>query len=87
MAESGGTSVAEKLDQMVAGLNDLEKEMKELTDVFLMDSSVKSRLCGVGILPKKEAYEYGAVGPTLTGKWVVNRYEETGLCSVFQITF
>ena len=63
----------EKLDRMVDGLNDLEKEIKEFTHVFLHDSTIRSRLSGIGVLSKKEAYEYGAVGPTLRGSgWSID---------------
>ena len=63
----------EKLEEMVRGLDSLEHEMKDLADVFLRDDSIRSRLCKVGILPKKEAYEYGAVGPTLRGSgWPID---------------
>jgi ech hydrogenase subunit E len=78
---------SEKLDQMVAGLNELEKEMKEMTEVFLRDSSIKSRLCGVGILPKKEAYEYGAAGPTLRGSgWSIDA-RELGYAAFSKLNF
>ncbi len=44
-------------------LNGLRKEIKKLTDVFLEDTSVKSRLCDIGHLSKEEAEELCAVGP------------------------
>ena len=55
----------EKISEIVAKLRILEKEMHEITDVFLNDSSVKHRLVGVGVLSKQEAYDLGAVGPML----------------------
>ncbi|MDD5675436.1 MAG: nickel-dependent hydrogenase large subunit, partial [Chitinivibrionales bacterium] len=42
-----------------------QAEIKEITNVFLNDSSVKHRTTGVGVLSKEEAYTLGAVGPTL----------------------
>lgn len=53
----------EKLSEIVKTLRGIEKETKALTDVFLEDSSVKSRLCGIGVLTKEEAHDLGAVGP------------------------
>ncbi|MDP2912270.1 MAG: nickel-dependent hydrogenase large subunit [Candidatus Omnitrophota bacterium] len=46
-------------------LESYQKELKEITDVFIKDSSVQHRLVGVGVLKKEQAYELGAVGPTL----------------------
>lgn len=54
---------AETLTKIVGILNNVEKELKELTDVFLNDSSVKSRTKGVGVLTKEQAYDLGAAGP------------------------
>ena len=44
-------------------MNSVEKDLKELTSVFLSDSSVKHRTAGVGVLTKEQAYNLGAVGP------------------------
>ena len=55
----------DKLSEVVSKLRTLEKEMHEITDVFLNDSSVKHRLMGVGVISKQEAYDLGAVGPML----------------------
>jgi ech hydrogenase subunit E len=46
-------------------LESYRKELKEITDVFIKDPSVQHRLIGVGVLKKEDAYELGAVGPTL----------------------
>lgn len=53
------------LKAIVKNLGSCEKELKEITDVFIKDPSVRHRLAGVGILKKEDAYEFGAVGPTL----------------------
>lgn len=53
------------LKAIVKNLGSYEKELKEITDVFIKDPSVRHRLAGVGILKKEDAYELGAVGPTL----------------------
>jgi ech hydrogenase subunit E len=41
----------------------LKVELREITNVFIRDSSVQSRLVGVGVLSKEDAYTLGAVGP------------------------
>ena len=50
----------------------MERELRELADVFLEDVSVKNRMVGVGALTKEEAFELGAVGPTARGSGVDN---------------
>jgi len=62
---------ADTLSRMVKTLKDLKKDIKELTDVFLNDTSVKNRLCGVGVLSKADAEELCAVGPVARGSGVV----------------
>lgn len=44
-------------------LENMKKELKEITDVFLNDASVKYRTKGIGVLSKQKAFELGAVGP------------------------
>ena len=44
-------------------LNGLVPEYDEIASTFLNDSSVRSRLCGIGCLTKEQAHEYGCVGP------------------------
>jgi ech hydrogenase subunit E len=53
----------EKLAEIVATLQGMIPELKELTDVFLEDASVKNRLSGVGTLSKDDVIELCAVGP------------------------
>lgn len=53
------------LHNFLVMFQDFEKEIRALTKVFLNDSSVKTRLCGVGILTKEKAHELGAVGPMM----------------------
>lgn len=61
---------AATLKEIVAKLEGIRAEIKELTDVFLEDKSVKNRLCNVGILSKEEAEELGAVGPVARGSGI-----------------
>ena len=53
------------LAKFVNNFNDMESELKALTDVFLRDYTVESRLRGVGILTKDEAIHLGAAGPMM----------------------
>lgn len=54
---------AATLQEIVATLKKIKVEIMELADVFLEDTSVKNRLCGVGYLSKEDAMELCAVGP------------------------
>jgi len=53
----------ETLNMIVDVMNNIEKELKGLSDVFLNDSTVKSRTVGVGVLSKQQAFDLGAIGP------------------------
>ncbi|MHC1721859.1 MAG: nickel-dependent hydrogenase large subunit [Aminipila sp.] len=54
---------AETLKKIVDVLTGMDKEIRELTNVFLNDATVKSRTVGVGVLSKEKAHELGAIGP------------------------
>jgi Ni,Fe-hydrogenase III large subunit len=60
----------EKLDAMVKDLDRIDRDMKELTTVFLQDSSIQHRLRNVGVISRDDAYHLGAVGPTARGSGV-----------------
>jgi ech hydrogenase subunit E len=51
------------LSEMAAALLDMKAGIKELTDVFIFDRSVKNRTLGVGVLTTEEATALCAVGP------------------------
>jgi ech hydrogenase subunit E len=51
------------LKKIVETLDNIERELTELTKVFLNDNSVKHRTEGVGVLSQKIAFDLGAVGP------------------------
>lgn len=51
------------LQKILAILDDLEKELREVTEVFLKDDTVKHRTVGLGKLTKKQAQDLGAIGP------------------------
>jgi len=60
----------ETIKGILKDLTEIEKDMRGIAKVFLNDRSVKARLCGVGVLSKKEAWDLGCVGPTLRGSGV-----------------
>ncbi len=59
------------LVEIVNTLKGIRKDIKDLTDVFLEDDSVRNRMCGVGVLSKEDAEELCAVGPVARGSGVV----------------
>ncbi|MBQ2747853.1 MAG: NADH-quinone oxidoreductase subunit D, partial [Firmicutes bacterium] len=60
----------ETLKEIVETLEGIKAEIKELTDVFIEDDSVKNRMVGVGVLSKADAEELCAVGPVARGSGV-----------------
>lgn len=75
------------LEAIVQKLEDYAHEIKEITDVFAGDSSVKHRLVGAGVLSKEDAYELGAVGPVLKASGVVMDMRKTGYAAYDDIEF
>lgn len=73
----------ETMKEIVDTLNGLKKELKDLTDVFLEDRSVKNRLCGVGVLSKEEAMELGTVGPMARASGIRQDIRLTGEHGVY----
>ena len=55
----------ETLKTMAKQLISMEKDLHELTDVFINDYSIKHRLVGVGYISREDAYRLGCVGPML----------------------
>ena len=51
-------------------LTDMEAEIKKMTDTFLNDYSVNTRLRGVGVLKKLDAIKLGANGPMMRASGV-----------------
>jgi ech hydrogenase subunit E len=78
---------ADMMAQIILQLKGLEKEIEEITDVFLHDSTVQHRLGGVGILTKQQAYDLGTVGPTLRASGVAQDMRTLGYAAYNKIDF
>jgi len=78
---------AATLAAIVKKLKSYEKEIKEVTDVFINDSTVKHRMCGVAVITGEEAYALGAVGPTLRGSGVSSDTRKLGYAAYKSIDF
>ena len=87
-AKIGGVRVdiaPEQIAAIVKKLNKLEKEIKDISNVFLKDPSVKHRLVGVGVLSKDDAYALGAVGPVLRASGVALDTRQLGYAAFDEI--
>ena len=66
---------------------DMEKDMKELTKTFLNDSSVISRLKGVGFLTKEQAHDLGTVGPFMRASGIALDTRKMGYAAYPELDF
>ncbi len=64
--------------KMLTDLDTIERDICDITGVFLADRSIKDRLCGTGVLSREEAYGLGCVGPTLRGSGVAQDMRQLG---------
>lgn len=69
---------AETMKTVLSKLEGIEKEMRGLVEVFINDTSVKTRLCGIGVLSRNDAYALGCVGPTLRASGVAQDTRKLG---------
>ncbi len=60
------------LSRISSRLTAMKPQLKEITDIFLNDYTVKHRLSGLAVLPEAEARELGVVGPMLRASGVVS---------------
>lgn len=75
------------LKRIVNVLKVVEKETKELADVFIKDYTVQKRTKGIGVLTYKEAYDLGAVGPTLRASGVPEDMRTLGYAAYGELDF
>jgi ech hydrogenase subunit E len=77
--------------EMLNKINDImvsfEKEVKEITDVFLNDNSVSHRLRGVGVLTKEQAHDLGAVGPMARASGIKMDMRKSGYAAYGHLKF
>ncbi|KJJ85970.1 ech hydrogenase subunit E [Candidatus Omnitrophus magneticus] len=77
----------ETLKAILQKIQTFKIDIKEATDVFLKDATVKHRLCGVGILNKNDAYELGAVGPMVRASGIISDTRKLGYAAYKEIDF
>jgi len=77
----------EMLQTIVKILKEMKKELKQITDVFINNNTVKHRLVGVGVLSKDEAYKLGAVGPMARASGVNSDMRKRGYAGFGNLDF
>ena len=77
---------AETIKHILKEMDEIEKDMRGISKVFLGDNSVKARLCGVGVLTKQEAYDLGCVGPMLRASGVSQDMRQQGYAAFGDIS-
>jgi ech hydrogenase subunit E len=69
---------ADTLAKVLDVLNRIESDVRSICNVFINDSSVKHRFCGVGVLSKEDAFNMGAVGPMARASGIETDVRKTG---------
>ncbi len=77
----------EMLTLFLSVLKDMKKEIEGIAKVFLSDYSVNTRLQGVGLLTKQQAYDLGAVGPMARASGIKADIRQTGYAAYGQLEF
>lgn len=76
-----------RLGEMTDRLDGFERECRDLADVFLKDGSVCQRLCGAGVISRQDAWDLGAVGPTVRASGISLDVRSTGYAAYGDIPF
>lgn len=77
----------EMLDKIVSVVTNMDKELRDVTSVFLNDSTVKHRTVGIGLLSKEKALELGAVGPMAKASGIRRDMRTQGYCAYKYLEF
>ena len=77
----------EMLNSFLDTLADMEAELIKLTNTFLNDYSVNTRLQGVGLLSKIDAIKLGAVGPMMRASGIDIDTRKTGYAAYGNLEF
>jgi ech hydrogenase subunit E len=75
------------LEGIVKKMKAVSADIRKMASVFLNDSSVRHRLQGIGVLSKEQAWQLGAVGPTLRASGVAQDMRKLGYAAYKEIEF
>lgn len=77
----------EQLRWILSELEIVEKEVKRMEEVILNDYTVCARTKGIGVMTTEQAYELGAVGPTMRGSNIAQDTRMTGYGAYADLDF
>lgn len=78
---------SDSVSRLLSDLHEIEKEVMRLEGVLLDDYTVRKRTVGKGILTEKQAFELGAVGPTLRASGVAQDVRQLGYGAYGELEF
>jgi ech hydrogenase subunit E len=78
---------ASAVKNVLAELDTIERDAREITNVFLHDSSAQRRLRGIGVLSRQEAHDLGCVGPMLRASGVAQDLRTEGYAAYGELQF
>lgn len=77
----------EMIRTFVGLLDNMGKDIANLSKTFLEDSAVKSRLDGVGVLTRQQAHDLGAVGPFMRASGIALDTRKLGYAAYPNLEF
>jgi ech hydrogenase subunit E len=77
----------EQIRWLLSQLEWVEAEMRRLEPTLLDDYTVRRRTVGKGVLSREQAYELGAVGPTLRASGIAQDTRQTGYAAYSDLYF
>ena len=78
---------SEMLKNFIKIFDEMDAELRTLTQVFLEDASVNTRLKDVGILTKQQAHDLGAVGPMMRSSGICLDTRKLGYAAYDELDF
>ena len=65
----------------------MEGELSEIIGTFMSDTTVKTRLCGVGVVSAEEMVALGGVGPTMRASGIRRDLRQLGYAAYNELDF
>ena len=78
---------ADMLKEIKDTLEGMDGELREVARVFLRDYTVRKRTQGLGVMSGQEAFDSGALGPTLRGSGIAMDMRSTGYSGYAYLKF
>ncbi len=77
----------ETLNKIVNVLAGMEGELTDIIGTFTADTTVKTRLCGVGVVSAEEMVALGGVGPTMRASGINRDLRQLGYAAYGELDF